>query len=67
MIRTFRGVLRAGSASSKCVVTTDSDDVAYLSDHDIEPPLSDGEYDLEINGIHKRAVRANGQWSASDY
>jgi hypothetical protein len=62
MIQRFHGTLTGNGLSAICVVSIDSDGAEYLSDADVNPPLPDGEYDLEINRIRKRAVRTNGEW-----
>lgn len=67
MIQRFHGVLRGNGYVANCFVTVDSDAAEYMSDGDVAPPVPDGEYDLKVNGVHRRAVRANGQWTASEY
>ncbi|MGH9808967.1 MAG: hypothetical protein ACRD9W_17240, partial [Terriglobia bacterium] len=67
MLRRFHGILRGNGYVAKCFVTVDSDGAEYMSDDGVTPPVPDGKYDLEVNGVHRRAVRANGQWSASEY
>ncbi len=67
MIQRLHGVLRGNGLSAKCIVGVDSDRAEYMSDDDVSPHLPDGEYDLEVNGVHKRAIRSDGQWTSSDY
>lgn len=67
MIKRFHGVLRGNGRSAECTVAVDLDRAEYMSDDDVSPPLPDGEYDLEVNGVHKRATRSNGEWTGSDY
>jgi len=67
MIQRFHGVLQGNNLSAACIVTVDPGHLEYMSDDDVNPRLPDGEYDLEVNGVHKRAIRSNGRWTGSDY
>jgi hypothetical protein len=67
MTQSFQGVLLGNRLKAHCSITVDSDHAEYMSDRDVTPPLPGGEYDLEVNGVHKRAVRTNGSWAAFEY
>ena len=67
MPQCFHGVLRGNGYAANCLVSVDSDGAEYMSDGDVSPPVPDGEYDLEVNGVHRRAVRSNRHWRASEY
>jgi len=67
MLLHLHGILRRNGYVADCIVTVDSDGAAYMSDDDVNPPMLDGEYHLEVNGIHMRTVRVNCQWSALTY
>jgi len=67
MILELLGVLRGNGYVADCIVRVDPDGVAYLADEDVTPPMLDGEFDLEINGVHMRAVRLNCVWKAFEY
>lgn len=67
MIQRFHSVLRGNGFSATCIVEVDSSGAQYLPDDEVNPRLPDGEYDLEVNGIHKRAIRTNGEWKGFDY
>jgi hypothetical protein len=60
------GILSRNEHSAECIVRIDDDSGFYIPDEYVNPPLSDGEYDLEIqypNVNHRhRFVRANGIW-----
>ena len=67
MIKRFFGVLGGNGLSATCVYAVDGTGAPYLPDDEVSPRLPDGEYDLEVNGVHMRAIRANGGRSGSDY
>ena len=70
MSQIFKGVLRRLGESEECATCTfriDSDRMESMTDAEVSPQLPDGEYDLEVNGVHRLATRVNGQWTECKY
>jgi hypothetical protein len=63
----FHGTLRGNGLSARCIYVVNEAGADHLSDDEVDPQLPDGEYDLEANGVHKRATRAGGVWTGEDY
>ena len=67
MSKKFLGTLRGNGLLASCVYIVDEIGTDHLPDNEVDPRLPDGEYDLEANGVHKRAIRAAGIWTGKDY
>jgi len=70
MDQIIKGILRRPGDQVECATCTvriDPDKVPSMSDDDVSPKLPDGEYDIEVNGLHLSAIRENGQWAQRQY
>lgn len=61
-MKEFEGTLRGPDGTATCIVRVNTAKTEYMDDADVHPPLPDGEYDLQVNGVRRLAIRSGGVW-----